>query len=62
MCFNLNVHDIEATLTDSAHVNDYVLKNIDTIKCFLANLNQSLEYLGVGTSASIQEASIDAAN
>ena len=48
----LQVDDIEAAITSSVDLNDQIFINIDTIKRFLHNLNQTAESSGFNTGAS----------
>ena len=49
---SLQIDEIEAAITSSADLNDQIFINIDTIKRFLHNFNQTAESTGVSTSAS----------
>ena len=48
----LQVDEIEAAIASSADLNDKIFINIDTIKRFLHNSNQTAESSGVSTDAS----------
>ena len=49
---SLQIDEIEAAITSSADLNDQIFINIDTLKRFLHNFNQTAESTGVSTSAS----------
>ena len=48
----LEIDEIEAAMTTSADFNDQIFINIDTIKRFLQNFNQSAESTGDNTASS----------